>query len=88
MARRIGDAGWAQFIELLTGKAESAGGHVVKVDPKNTTQECSRCGEMVRKSLAVRVHRCECGLVLDRDVNAALNILARAEPGIGNVGVT
>ncbi len=88
LARRIGDAGWAQFIELLTSKAESAGGQVIKVDPKNTTQECSRCGEMVRKSLAVRVHRCDCGLVLDRDVNAALNILARAEPGIGNVEVT
>lgn len=78
LARRISDAGWYSFIQILLGKAESAGSKVVLVDPKNTSQQCSNCGEIVRKSLAVRVHRCECGLVLDRDENAAINILARA----------
>ncbi|MEI7827462.1 MAG: zinc ribbon domain-containing protein, partial [Euryarchaeota archaeon] len=46
-------------------------------DPKNTTQECSRCGTIVRKELRDRVHSCDCDLVLDRDENAAINILRR-----------
>lgn len=81
LARRIADAGWYSFVQILIGKAESAGCKVVLVDPRNTSQECSACGEIVRKSLVVRVHRCECGCVLDRDVNAAKNVLARAAPG-------
>ena len=85
IARRISDAGWSQFVGILSSKAEEAGGQVISVDPKNTSQQCSNCGEIVRKSLAVRVHRCDCGLVLDRDINAARNILARAEPRIVNV---
>lgn len=80
LARRIADAGWGQFISILCSKAEGAGCKVVLVDAKNTSQQCSSCGEIVRKSLAVRVHRCECGCVLDRDVNAARNILGRAGP--------
>lgn len=80
LARRISDAGWYSFTQILIGKAESAGARVILVDPKNTSQQCSNCGEIVRKSLAVRVHRCECGCVLDRDVNAALNVLGRAGP--------
>jgi putative transposase len=80
LARRISDAGWGQFIGILQSKAESAGSKVILVDPKNTSQECSACGEIVRKSLAVRVHVCNCGCVLDRDHNAALNVLARAAP--------
>ncbi len=47
------------------------------VDPKNTTQECSRCGTIVRKEPKDRIHECSCGLVLDRDENAAINILRR-----------
>lgn len=81
LARRISDAGWYSFTQILIGKAESAGCKVVLVDPRNTSQACSECGEIVRKSLAVRVHKCECGCVLDRDVNAAINILGRAVPG-------
>ena len=80
LARRISDAGWGQFVSILSSKAESAGCRVILVDPKNTSQQCSNCGEIVRKSLAVRVHRCYCGCVLDRDVNAAKNIEARAVP--------
>lgn len=87
LARRISDAGWYSFIQILTYKAESAGGVVILVDPKNTSQQCSKCGEIVFKSLDVRVHKCSCGCELDRDMNAAINILARAEPWIANVAV-
>ena len=80
LARSIADAGWYSFLQILGSKAESAGSQVILVDPKYTSQECSECGERVRKSLAVRIHRCPCGCVLDRDHNAALNIAARAEP--------
>lgn len=87
LARRISDAGWYQFLNILTYKAEEAGGKVVLVNPKNTSQMCSGCGEIVKKSLSVRTHKCSCGLVIDRDHNAAINILAWAEPEFHNVGV-
>lgn len=87
LARRISDAGWYSFVQILIGKAESAGCKVVLVDPRNTSQACSACGEIVRKSLAVRVHKCECGCVLDRDVNAAINILGRAVPEGAKAGL-
>lgn len=77
LAKDVHDQGWAQFVQHLSDKAECAGRTVVLVDPKNTSQECSGCGEIVRKSLSQRVHSCACGLTLDRDVNAARNILAR-----------
>lgn len=79
LARQVHDVGWAAFITRLENKAESAGLQVHKVDPKNTSQACSGCGEIVRKSLAVRRHECpHCGLSLDRDTNAARNIKMRA----------
>ena len=71
----INDAAWTQFFNFLRYKAESAGRALVEVNPKNTTQACSACGKIVPKDLSVRVHICPyCGLVLDRDYNAALNI--------------
>ena len=67
---------------MLCYKAESAGCEVVFVNPKNTTQECSNCHEIVKKDLTVRVHDCPfCNLVMDRDLNAAINILKRATAG-------
>lgn len=79
IAKSISDAGWHIFTSILIGKAEEAGREVVKVDPKYTSQICSGCGIIVKKSLSVRIHSCpHCGLVLDRDVNAAINILSRA----------
>jgi putative transposase len=70
------DAGLAEFQHLLQYKAESAGAEVVTVNPAYTSQVCSGCGELVEKDLSVRVHTCpHCGLTLDRDVNAARNIL-------------
>jgi putative transposase len=72
----INDAGWAQFRTILAGKAADAGRRVEAVPPAYTTQDCSGCGERVSKSLSVRTHVCpRCGLVLDRDENAALNML-------------
>ena len=60
---------------MLSYKAEEAGRLVLKVNPNGTSQRCSSCGEKVQKSLAVRIHSCPyCGLILDRDENAALNI--------------
>ncbi len=61
---------------MLCYKEEESGGRVVLVNPYGTSQRCSGCGEAVAKSLSVRVHECpHCGLVLDRDLNAARNIL-------------
>jgi len=78
LAKQVHDAGWAQFIRILAYKAESAGREFIKVEPRGTSQECSGCGATVRKSLSVRVHDCpHCGLVLDRDVNAAKNVQSR-----------
>lgn len=55
--------------------AENAGRKVVKINPNGTSQRCSICGEKVSKSLAVRIHCCpNCGLKIDRDLNAAINI--------------
>lgn len=80
LAKSISDAAWNTFITILTHKAESAGRRVWKVPPQFTSQDCSRCGNRVKKSLAVREHRCiGCGLVLHRDHNAAINILGRAD---------
>jgi len=85
MNKSIGDAAWRQLMDYTTYKAAEAGRTVVSVDPRNTTQMCSGCGVIVRKSLGVRVHSCpNCGLVLDRDHNAALNILARGLSCIGS----
>jgi len=86
LAKSIADAGWSNFINILTLKAENAGVRVIEVPPHFTSQRCSRCGEIVQKSLSVRTHVCgSCGYVADRDENAARNILARAEPSGSNV---
>ena len=91
LAKGIHDSSWGQLLSFLSYKAESTGSQVVSVDPRYTSQVCSRCGSIVPKSLSVRVHSCpDCGLVLDRDHNAAINILnkalrARTEPRGANV---
>jgi len=78
MRKSIMDVAWTQFISMMIGKAAEAGRTVILVDPHNTSKMCSRCGELVEKTLSTRIHICpHCGLVLDRDVNAALNILHR-----------
>jgi len=78
MRKSIADVAWTQLIEYTSNKAEEAGRTVVLVNPRNTSKMCSNpdCGRLVEKDLIVRVHSCpHCGLVLDRDQNAAINIL-------------
>jgi putative transposase len=87
LARSISDASWSRFVSMLDYKVEKTGGHLIRVDPRNTSQKCSGCDELVPKSLAVRTHKCpSCGLVIDRDHNASLNIL-RAGIGAGALNV-
>ena len=88
LAKDIHDASWGKFISMLRYKAAYAGCRLVEVDSYNTTQECSCCGAKVPKGLGQRRHECpHCGLAIDRDVNAARNILNRAGvgPGLHNV---
>ncbi len=78
MRKSIMDVAWTQFIRMTVAKAAEAGRRVILVNPRNTTKMCSTCGEIVSKALSVRVHTCpHCGLVMDRDENAAINILQR-----------
>ena len=87
LAKSIHDVAWSQFAELIACKAAWAGRQFIAVNPAYTSQECSGCGH--RKSdltLADRIYHClACGLVIDRDVNAALNILARGRACLGLV---
>ena len=84
LAKSISDAAWNQLIQYTAYKAENAGRVVVLVDPCNTSKQCSGCGTMVEKSLADRVHTCPvCGLVMDRDENAANNILRLGLESLG-----
>jgi len=77
LAKSISDAAWNQFVQYIQYKAECADRECVLVDPRNTSKRCSRCGTLVEKSLSVRVHKCPvCNLEIDRDENAAINILA------------
>jgi putative transposase len=88
LAKSISDAGWSQLINFTKSKAEYAGKVVELVNPKNTSQNCSGCGNSVPKDLSVRVHSCPfCGLELDRDHNAAINILNRSISTVGTTGI-
>lgn len=85
--RAIGDAGWADFLRLLSWQAAKAGREVVPIDPRNTSQTCSGCGSKAKRRLgsADRIFACsQCGLVLDRDRNAARNL----DPGVAGTGAT
>ncbi|HAX79226.1 MAG TPA: transposase [Cyanobacteria bacterium UBA11372] len=93
LAKSINDASWylfRQWIEYFAGKY---GRKVVAVKPHYTSQKCSQCGRIVKKSLSVRTHICQCGCRLNRDENAAINILNLAlqatggHPGRNAVGV-
>ena len=85
LAKSISDAGWYQFRMWLEYFGKVYARVTVAVNPAYTSQECSNCGTIVKKSLSTRTHTCQCGLELDRDHNAALNILNR---GLGTVGHT
>jgi putative transposase len=86
LAKSIADAAWSMFFTHLTLKAEEAARCVVKVPPASTSQTCSACGQKQNIPLSVRVYECPaCGLVIDRDHNASLNILAQAVGRHGSV---
>ncbi|HVB72666.1 MAG TPA: transposase, partial [Ktedonobacteraceae bacterium] len=79
LAKSIHDAGWGTFLRWVKAYGLMHDIPVIAVAPQFTSQECSACGTMVKKSLSARTHICtSCGVVLDRDHNAALNILAKA----------
>ena len=86
LAKSVHDAGWSSFIEILSSKAEKAGLMVVKVDPRNTSKQCSNCGHIKQNlSLANRFYHCEnCGKAMCRDLNAAYNIKARGTTALVN----
>jgi putative transposase len=74
-AKNIADASWGRFVQYLTYKAESAGCKIVKIDPKNTTKQCSNCGNIQKMPLWIRTYKCSgCGFEIDRDLNSAINI--------------
>ncbi|MGH2514980.1 MAG: RNA-guided endonuclease InsQ/TnpB family protein [Ktedonobacterales bacterium] len=76
LAKSVSDAAWGRFRTILEAKAVCAGRQVIAVPARYTSQDCSGCGERVPKSLSIRTHVCPaCGLVMDRDENAAVNIL-------------
>ena len=83
LAKSIGDVAWGMFINATRNKAEEAGSKVVLVNPNDTSQTCSRCGLIVKKDLSERMHRCSCGLQIDRDLNAAINILRLGLESLG-----
>ena len=84
LAKSLSDAAWSQFAQWLHYLGSVYGKTVVAVAPEYTSQDCSGCGATVKKSLSVRTHTCSCGTVLDRDHNAALNILAK---GLKQAGI-
>jgi putative transposase len=86
LAKSINDAGWYQFRKWLEYFGGKFGKVTVAVNPAYTSQECSNCGTHVKKSLSMRTHACQCGFVLDRDWNAAINILKSALSTTGHVG--
>jgi putative transposase len=82
LAKSIHDAGWGIFLRWVNYYGSLHAIPVIAVAPQWTSQECSDCGAIVKKSLSMRTHICtRCGVVLDRDHNAALNILAKALQG-------
>ena len=86
LAKSIYDVAWGNFLTILEAVALRSGVHFVKVNPHSTTVDCSECGTKVPKTLSVRLHQCpKCELELDRDENAAINILNK---GLTAVGLT
>jgi len=85
LAKSIHDASWGTFLRWVRYYGDMHGIPVIPVPPQFTSQNCSACGTVVKKSLSMRTHVCTgCGVVLDRDHNAALNILAKAVGTLGH----
>ncbi|MDE1856281.1 MAG: transposase [Candidatus Micrarchaeota archaeon] len=82
IARSINDVSWGNFIKMLCYKAESAGCRAIGVNPRNTSKMCNRCGSIKEMPLSERIFSCSaCGIRIDRDINAARNILNEGTAG-------
>ncbi|HCA97620.1 MAG TPA: transposase [Cyanobacteria bacterium UBA9226] len=86
LAKSINDASWYQFRIWLEYFGKVFGRVTVAVNPQYTSQECSNCGGIVKKTLSTRTHVCKCGCSMDRDENAARNILSRGLSTVGHTG--
>lgn len=84
LAKSISDAAWSQFAQWLEYFGKVYSKTVIAVPPQYTSQKCSNCGDIVKKTLSTRTHICGCGTILDRDHNAALNVLAK---GLKQTGI-
>jgi len=84
LAKSISDAAWSQFAQWLEYFGNGYGKTVIAVPPQYTSQDCSSCGNTVKKTLSTRTHTCDCGATLDRDYNAARNILLK---GLKQAGI-
>ena len=84
LAKSIMDASWVQFRNYLVYYGKVYGKVIVAIPPHFTSQDCSVCGKRLKKALSERTHRCSCGCVLDRDENAARNLLRL---GLEQVGI-
>lgn len=78
LAKHVLDAAWAQIVSFSGYKAAIAGGLTKKIDPRGTSQECPECGQIAKKTLAERMHRCNCGCVMPRDTASAIVVHYRA----------
>lgn len=83
LAKSVHDAAWGILLHWIRVKAEEAARETRAADPRGTSINCNECGAPVPKALATRVHRCSCGCVVDRDVNAARNVRNRAVGAVG-----
>ncbi|MDJ0902785.1 MAG: transposase [Xenococcus sp. MO_188.B8] len=86
LAKSITDAGWYQFRVWLEYFGYKFGKITIAVPPQYTSVNCSECGAKVTKTLSTRTHKCKCGCVLDRDENAARNILSIGLSTVGHTG--
>ncbi|WP_375338947.1 RNA-guided endonuclease InsQ/TnpB family protein [Ancylothrix sp. D3o] len=84
LAKSINDVGWYQFRKRVEYMGVKLGRITVAVNPASTSQKCSSCGKTVKKSLPTRTQIYSCGFVLDRDCNAAINILSLAWSTVGH----
>jgi putative transposase len=84
LAKSISDAAWSQFAQWLEYFGNVYGKTVIAVPPQYTSQDCSSCGNTVKKTLSTRTHICDCGATLDRDYNAARNIFVK---GLKQAGI-
>lgn len=83
--RNILDSSWGMFLQMLKFKAESAGIEYVEVDPRNTSKICCKCGKLQDMPISIRIYKCSCNHIIDRDYNASINILAKGK-GLAFVG--